>query len=251
MVARNDGLPLLIGKYMGNRNSPLKTGPERPASQFTRKWRSLRYYYQEEGYRGLVKKICASIIRLETFGVFEIDLMQPVESVRAQVPISIKLLSMNEREIDRLVEFWPDMYAPPYRTPGRIRDLISHRLSAGEECLYAEHEGKIIYMNWHGFQNTHLFNPQARQRGIGPDEALSYNTYCDVAYRGKKIHDAVIYEMFNLLKNKGYKKLIVYVLTDNRISGKSVNRVSGKQVQTQRCASLLGFNFYFLSKRLA
>lgn len=229
----------------------LKTGHEKLTTQFIQKWRSICYYYRNKGLLELAKKIGDNLFKIERYDVFETDLSKPITHIYPDIPISIRVLSNNEGDIDQLVEFWPTIYAPPQSSSEIIRKLIHQRLEAGEECLFARHGEKIVYMNWHGFQNTFLFNPQARQRGLHPDEALSYNTYCDIAYRRKKIHDTVIYEMCNILQNKGYKKLITYVLTNNQISSKSMSRIVAKQVQTQYCLTLLGYNFYLLSKRIA
>jgi RimJ/RimL family protein N-acetyltransferase len=142
------------------------------------------------------------------------------------------------------------MYAPTLSTPQRIKELIINRVSAGEECIITEYEGKIIHMNWIGFQNTHLFNPSyILKRGIGADEALSYNIYCAPEYRGNHIMGAVFSEIFNLLKRKCYQKLIGYVLPDNYASIKVVTKFLGKPVQTLHFLSIFGINISFLSKR--
>ncbi len=218
-------------------------------SKFIRKARRLRDYYQEYGFLECCRHIYADATGYDKFAIFERDLSEPVEKVYARIPIKIRLLQQSEKDINRLVEFWPDFYTNRLNTPQKIREIIMSRLSAGEKCMIAEYEGKIIYMNWIGFQNTHLFNPYVLKKGIGADEAFSYNSYCADEYRGNNIMSAVFSQMFNLLKRKCYKKIIGYVSPHNYASIKIVTKMFGKQIQTLHYIGILGFRISFLSRR--
>lgn len=216
-------------------------------SKFIRKAGKLRDYYKEKGFGEFCRHICVDSIRYDKMVFFERDLSKLLEEVHARIPIKIRLLSQSEKDISRLTEFWPDFYAPTINNPQNIREMIVSRLSAGEECMIAEYEGKITHMNWYGFQNTYLFNPYVSKRGIGVDEFLSYNTYCAPEYRGNRIMNAVHSAMFNLLNERRYKKLITYVGPQNYSSMKVVIQICGKPVKTLHCISLLGFRKYFFT----
>lgn len=219
-------------------------------SKFTRKIRLLRDYYKAKGLTELCRFIIAWSIHYNKYYIHERDLSKPINMVQARIPVKIRLLSRSEDDINRLTEFWPDDYAPLINTPQNIREIIVSRLSAGEECIITEYEGKIVLMNWIGFQNTHLFNRYGQKWRIGANEALCYNVYCTVEYRGNNVQAASYSEIFNLLRRKGYKNLIVYVGSLNYANMKVTTKMLGEPVQTLRSLSILGFNFHFLSRRL-
>ena len=218
-------------------------------SKFIRKARRLLDYYQEYGFLECYRHIYADSIGYDKFAIFERDLSEPVEKVYAGIPIKIRLLHRSEKDINRLVEFWPDYYTNRLNTPQKTREIITSRLSAGEKCMIAEYEGKIIHMNWIGFQNTHLFNPFVLKKGIGAGEALSYQIYCAEKYRGNNIMSAVASQMFNLLKRGCYKKIVSYVAPHNYASIKVFTKMSGKPVQTLYYLGILGFRVSFLSRK--
>ena len=180
--------------------------------------------------------------------VFERNLSGAIEEVHAKIPINIRLLSRDESDINRLVEFWPDFYAHP-PAGVNIKEMIINRLSVGEECMIAEYNGKIIHMDWIGFQNTHLFNNYVLKKGMSPEETLAYNTYTSPEYRGNKIMDAVRIEMFKFVKRKGYKRMIAYAASQN-IGSIIVHLKLFKKTNILYIVRIFGFTKYFLSKKV-
>ena len=217
-------------------------------SDFVKKLRILRDYYKKEGFLKLCKFACVNLFVYQKITVFERDLSGPIEEVHAKVPINIRLLYRDESDIDRLVEFWPTFYVPPPEGVS-IKEMIVKRLSVGEECMIAEYKGKIIHMNWIGFQNTHLFNGYVLKKGISSEEAIGYNIYTVPKYRGNKIVNAVWTEIFNFLKRKDYKRLTHYVASQNLASMKVTPKVF-KKTNILYYISILGFGRYFLSNRV-
>jgi hypothetical protein len=230
-------------------NLSLKPGLKVLASEFTRKYRRQRIYYRNWGLLKFCKHVLCDSLSYEKYNVFEGDLSGLVPEAHAKIPVNIRLLTYNNDDIDRLAAFWPDVYAPAFSNPVIIRELILDRLAAGEECIIAEYEGKIIYMTWHGFRNTHIFNPYVKKKGIGIDEALSYNSYCAVEYRGNNLQAAVLSKKQDILKSKGYHKTLHYVQPHNIASMKNMTKILGKPVQTLYCLNILGYDFYHLSRR--
>jgi GNAT superfamily N-acetyltransferase len=218
-------------------------------SDFVRKLRILHGYYKKEGFKKLYKFVYDNLFVHQKMIVFERDLSGVIEEVRTKVPINIRLLSRDESDINRLIEFWPDSYAPPPEGVS-IKEMILNRLSVGEECMIAEYKGKTIHMNWIGFQNTHLFNNYITKKGINPGEALIYNIYTTPKYRGNKIMAAVELEAFKYLKREGYKRAIGYTASQNIAAMKVDYRVFKKKTNTLHYISILGFGRYFLSNRV-
>ena len=218
-------------------------------SDFVRKLRILHDYYKKEGFKKLCKYVYANLFTYQKMIVFERDLSGPIEEVHAKIPINIRLLSRDESDIDRLVEFWPDFYTPSESTPSCIKEIIVNRLSVGEECMIAEYKGKIVHMNWIGVQNTYLFNTYIMKKCISSEGAIGYNIYTDPRYRGNNIVIAVWSEIFKYLKRKSYKKMTNYVASQN-IASRRVTPKVFKKTNTLYYINILGFGRYFLSKRV-
>jgi len=215
---------------------------------FTRKIQTVRAYHRKHGFLRLCTFLLRHLFVVSRMAVFERDLSRPLEDVRVGIPITVKLLRNDESGIDRLVGFWPDFYSPPESTAVSIRQMIVDRLSAGEECMTAEYEGRIVHMNWIGFQSTHLFNKYVTRRGISDKEALSYNTYTAPAYRGNRVAEAVFAQIFGCLAARGYKAMLGYVGYKNRASMKIVSRLFRNRTHTLYHFSVLGFGRFFLMK---
>ncbi len=215
----------------------------------TRKFRILSDYYKKEGFLRLCKFVCVNLFLYQKFTVFEKDLSTSIYEVHPKIPTSIRFLSRDENDINRLVEFWPEFYAAPGSTPISIKKTIIKRFSMGEECIVAEYMGEIVHMNWIGFQKTYLFNKYVLKKGVGMDEALSYNIYTDPRYRGNKIVEAVWVEMIKYLKGKNYKNMICYVASQNLASTKVTSRLF-KNTCVLYYISIFGFERYFISKEV-
>lgn len=223
-------------------------------SNLARKVRILRDYYRENGFLKFCRyALVNSLFIYQKYTVFERDLSEPIEEAQAKIPINVRLLSRNGYDIDRLVEFWPDVYAYAKHaytdgTFANIKQMINTRLSMSEECMIAEYKGKIIHMNWIGFQNTHLFNSYVLERGISSEEALSYNVFCAPKFRDNKVMEAVFVEIFKSLKGKGHKKVIEYVESRNTASAKGADRVFKKKIGNLYYIGLLGFGKYIFKE---
>jgi RimJ/RimL family protein N-acetyltransferase len=218
-------------------------------SKITQKVRRQCLFYRELGFAGFLRHILADSNGFHQYAIFEADLSKNIPEEKAKIRCTIRLLTINDTDIDRMVKFWPDMYAPPFSTPQSLKELMKSRLTAGEECLIAEYDGKLMYMNWIGFQNTHTFEPHELKRGLCTGEAEAYNAYCAPEYRGNSLMGAVHSNILSLYKGRGYEKVITYVQPDNNASIKVVTRIYGKPVQKVSIPKICGFSFYFLSKR--
>jgi len=192
--------------------------------------------------------VLTNLFEYQKSTLFERDLSKPIEEVKTGIPIYIRLLSRNGEDIDRLVEFWPVSYA---RSPEGVSviEMIVTRLSMGEECMIAEHGGKIIHMHWIGFENTYLFNRCVLKRGVNAGEAVDYIMYTDPEYRGNRIAEAVWIEMFKFLKRKGYQNQIGYNSSRN-LEGMRLSKKLKKATATLHYIRILSFTISFLSNRI-
>jgi len=217
-------------------------------SMIKNKMRKLRVYYEKQGLWGLFRHIVTNLVNYNKWAIFEGDITENHDIIEAKIPVIIRLATTSDRDINSLAEFWPDTYTPPFSTPQSVRELIAGLLTAGEKCMIAEYEGKIVHMNWMGFHDTHEYNSYETKRKLEPDEAISYYTYCAVEYRGNNLMGAVRTTLFSFLAENNYKKIISYVIPANTPSVKVNTRFSGKQPRILRTWKILGLNFNFLSR---
>lgn len=206
------------------------------------------HYYRSKGFFWLCRHIVANLIHYRKWVVIETIIHENIEKVEAKIPVTIRLLSRSKEDIKRLTEFWPDIYAPLISNSQIIRDLITKRLSVGEECMIAEYRGDIIHMNWIGFYNHHIFEPYEEKRGLRNGEAISHSTYCADPYRNNQLMTATRYQALNYLSKNNYKKLLNYIRSDNVPAVRVTKRFGGEIVQKIHIVSLLVFHFIFVTR---
>lgn len=207
-------------------------------------------YYRTNGLLWLCRHIITNLVHYNKLVIFETDVHEPSEFVKAKIPVNVRTLSRSEEDIDRLTKFWPmDTYVPKSSTRQMIRNLIIERLAVGEECFIVEYNGEVIGMSWYGFYNAHVFEPYEKKRGLVPGEALAHSVFFAENFRGKNVANAVYFEKWNFLVKNYYKKLISYVDTHNDAAMKVSKRYGGRPVQTLRHLKLFGISIFFLTKR--
>jgi RimJ/RimL family protein N-acetyltransferase len=218
-------------------------------AKITNKIRRLSIYYEKQGLWGLFKHIFTNLVHYNKWIIFEGDVSAEHVVAEAKIPVTIRLVSQSEEDIDKLAELWPEDYAPPFSTPQNVRELIAGLLRDGEKCMVAEYRGEIIHMNWMGFHDTHRYHPYEIKRKLKPNEVLSYYSYCSVKYRGNSLMGAVRSKILDYLVEHNYKKIISYVMPGNTASIKVNTRFLGKPALLVRFWSILGFNFSLLSRK--
>ena len=212
-------------------------------------FRKIKDYYQENGFLWVCRHILTNMVHYNRLVIFETVMSEILEDNKAKIPVNIRALSKSEEDIDRLTEFWPeDTYVPKYSTRPMIRNIISQRLTAGEECFIAEYNGEIIGMSWWGFYNAHIFEPYEKKRGLGPGEALSHSVFCAEDYRGKNVANAVRSAKWTYLLANNYNKVVAYVDPENKAAMKFSRRFGGKPVKTLHLLKLCGLELYFWGK---
>jgi hypothetical protein len=204
-------------------------------------------YYKKHGYFWVCRHSITNLFHYNGVYIFETAINENHAVVKAKIPVSIRLLTRSKEDINQLTEFWPsDTYILPEGTLDDIREHITRLLSAGDECMIAEYEGKIIHMSWVGFHDTHIFEPYEKKRGIAPGEALSYNIYCAEEYQGNHLMGAVYTDIFNILQKRGYDKLIAYVAPHNTRAVKVHTQFCGKPKEKLYSIKILGVVVRFL-----
>lgn len=209
--------------------------------------RKFSNYYKKNGFFWLCRHIFTNLFHYSKWAVFETEMYENYEILKAKIPVTVRPLSKSEEDIDRMTKFWPEVYNPPFATPQNIRNLITQRLSVGERCIIAEHDGEIICMFWDGFHNAHIYTPYEKKRGIGPDEVLGYWGFCAENYRGSHVMNEIRSENWDYLLKNNYKKIITYVRYENQPAVKVSKRLDGKLVNKVYCLRIFGFPLVLLT----
>ena len=197
-------------------------------------------YYNSYGLLWLCRHVITNLVHYEKTLVLESEINEKYEKIEAKIPIIIRLLNDNEKDIYDVAELFREYN--PVRTLEACKYLVKEHLKAGDRCMVAEYYGKIIHMNWFGFQDAHLFESFEKKRGIGPGEVLSHNTICAKKYRNNGLMTAVRSEVFNYLANNGYIRLINNVDHNNEASSKVTKRFGAKAVGEIYSLKILGIN---------
>lgn len=207
-------------------------------------------YYRQHGFFWLCRHIFTNLAHFNKLVILETEIKPGYEQIEANIPVNIRVLANTEEDINRLTDFWPDVYTPSFATREAVMDIITKRLRDGELYLVAEHNGNIVHMNWLGFHNNHFSEFHEKKRGIGPSEALSHSTYCAVEHRGNHLMSAVRSQAFRYLLNNGYKVLINYTQPDNQAAMRVAKRFGGRPVQMVYAINIIGIRYSWLSNRI-
>lgn len=210
--------------------------------------RKLGNYYKRYGFFWVCRHIITNLFYYKKMVIFETDVYEDSVIREAKIPINIRILENTEEDINKLAEFWPsDTYGSPLDTPAMIKNNIKERLTVGELCFIAEHDGQIIYMGWFGFQNAHIFTPYEKKRGLGPGEVLTHSSFCAEEYRGKNVLSAVHSVKWDFMLKNGYKKLISYVVPKHQASMKISKRYTDKPPKSVHYLKILGIPLVFIT----
>lgn len=211
--------------------------------------RKFHGYYREHGFFWVCRHLVTNLMHYYKLVILETEVNHSYPEAKASIPVAIRFLTDSDGDIDRLTEFWPPHdYAPPFATRRDIREIIVARLKAGERCLVAEHEGKIIYMNWVGFYGAHVFESYEKKRGLFPGEAIGHSTFCAEAFRNQHVTSAARSELFRFLTETGTRKVVSYVDPDNVSSSRVVSRFGARPVKMLHVLKILGLTTYYFTK---
>lgn len=78
---------------------------------------------------------------------------------------------------------------------------------------------------------------------LNQDEAITYNVYVVEEYRGRRVNESLQGYAFHYLKNRGYRRVLCYIHSDNKSSARSFSRLGFKTIGELVYVILLGFEF--------
>ena len=208
-------------------------------------------YYRKNGFLWLCRHIFTNLFSHERFWILEGDINNDI-IIQPKIPATIRLLSNTNEDIDRLTDIWPlNESLPIFSDKKLIKEYITRMLSAGHECMIAECQGEIASMTWFFYHNTHECNHEwfFKRWAINPGEVFVADGYCVEKYRGNRLMGPILTAQWDHLSKIGYKKAIVYCLTQNSLSLKNLLNFF-EPVKMFYHFRFLGIHIHFMSSKV-
>jgi ribosomal protein S18 acetylase RimI-like enzyme len=210
----------------------------------------LREYYrtglEDIRYQGLSVLLWRSFVKLlSPLGqvhlqiLYEIDLREPIEAFRARTDCTIEIAS--EADIDEILDVQvklpprevvahlPDddelRYAQLAAARAETRAGFLQAMRAGELCFVARVGREMVHTNWTRFHDCGLVH--SRPVDLMPGEIYTTDGYTAAAWRGQRLHEAVLSHMLRYAQARGCHR--AYTITDltKAVSRRGLRRVGG------------------------
>ncbi len=176
---------------------------------------------REEGTKSFWFKLLSEIGCYRRLLLLERSLEDPIPEIKPHVPVTIDLLK--KTELDEYVLFSFKNYL--------IRDnhdvsRIIHRLSAGDLCFVARHEGELISFSWattHPTREYYFYT--ASEIPMMPGEVYVYDSFTRTDFRGLAVSPKIRAEMIRYFRSIGYRRMILGTLPENNLNLRAVRKV--------------------------
>lgn len=121
---------------------------------------------------------------------------------------------------------------------------LRKRLENGHICFIAEDKkGQIVGYCWVAFHEIFL-SEISKKLELSPEEADLYDAFIFPEYRGKKIYQKILQEIFTFLRKNQYVRAYGHALIDNIPSRRGIARVGYRPKKVVTLLRLFGFKIY-------
>jgi ribosomal protein S18 acetylase RimI-like enzyme len=197
--------------------------------------------FSEEGFLPsflkILKFIKTNICGISKVIIFEFDLNNSVPTVSSQINFSIRMAT--KEDIDLIDEERYD-----YNLKGK--QYSKERLSKGDKCFLALHNGGIIGYVWIMKNDMELseFNhvPLSKKR------VYTYKAFILKEFRGKRIRNAIDVYLFKMFRKAGKRFVICLVDKDNEPSIRCKERLGFKKIGYINQLRFFGLKYDYLKK---
>jgi GNAT superfamily N-acetyltransferase len=132
-------------------------------------------------------------------------------------------------------------------------DTVDKRLNAGHMLFIAKSKGRIIGLYW--VATNYIDNLKFPSSiHLNKDKAYTYNSYIVEEYRGKNINKGLKIFAFDILKQKGYKKVFAFIQNTNQSSLRANEKFGSRIIGKTTWIRLMTFEFRytnFSTKKMA
>lgn len=173
---------------------------------------------REEGLRSLFFRLLSEM-GYRRMILLERPLDQPIAPVTARVPLEVRMPVRAESQ--EYFDFRKDTRA----------ETVRRRLAAGHWYVTAHFQGRLVYTRWVGVGKSFEYYLDC-DFDMAPDEVYLYDLYVAPGLRGKKIATALASQVYQYLRDAGYRRIVTTILPETkaslRVAEKAGNRVIGK-----------------------
>jgi len=126
----------------------------------------------------------------------------------------------------------------------KFEKTLLKRLEDNDLCFVAEgRKGEIAGHCWVAFQEIYLSEIDKKME-LTREEADLYDAFVFPEYRGKKIYQKMLEEIFRFLKKKHYMRAYGHALSNNIPSRRGIARVGYKPKKVVTLLRLFGLKIY-------
>jgi hypothetical protein len=147
--------------------------------------------------------------------LLERSLTPPVSEVTPRLPVRVEVLK--ESEVDDYLAFRPD-------TP---RESVTERLTLGDQCFVARHQGRIVASCWTATRPVWSEFLDC-EIGLAVGEAYLFDRFTLPDFRGLRIGNAVRMYQLRSLQKAGYRRTISAIMPENEPALRDVARGGAK-----------------------
>ncbi len=168
------------------------------ANPLQRAWRVLR----EEGWRSFWFKLLGDL-GYRRLCLLECSLTEPIQVVKPKLAIDLDWLKPNELDEYLAVQ------------PVRTRELFADRLTRGDCCLIARHQGRIVAGMWacrHQARITYL----ERELRLADGEVYTFDAFTAPEFRGQAIAPALSTELLRRFRDAGCQRALRATAPENQ-----------------------------------
>lgn len=164
--------------------------------------RRAREVLQEESFKSLWFKVLGETV-YRRMVLRDRLLDEPIPEVTARLPVVVSLLG--ETELDEYLA------ARPEADPSEIR----RRFAAGQLCIVARHEGRIVNTCW-ATTGRAWIGYLAREVRLAPDEVYIYESYTLPSSRGQNIAPVRLMHALRYFREAGYRRVLAAIMPENQ-----------------------------------
>lgn len=177
----------------------------------------------------VIKTVLKPLIEINRFLFFETDLTKPIVQVEPRIPLEIRFMTPGDIEA----------FAPLFNTRGLSPEEIHSRLTRGDKCILACSDAELAGFCWLGFSSQWV-SEIGVMLCLAPGDVYGYDDVTFPAWRGNRIHPAIILYRSQYARAHGYTRYVSYIRADNPRSLRTVARLGHRQTKTILAVRLLG-----------
>jgi len=168
-----------------------------------------------------------------------------VELKTVQLPVCEARFDVEYRVLD--ASSWAKQ---PHTVHMTDRHLFQERLDRGEAFWTAQQADRVVSYCWATRDAVEIGEIRSLIRPR-PDEVYLYDAFTFEEHRGRNLCAALLYRMLEHCREAGLRRALIFVMSDNIASIRSVQKAGFVEFQRVTYSTLQGFDRYTYQPRLS